>query len=316
MTKVKKSLVVDDNPDLAKVRQRARSRARVLTADVKLEDTPNYTLDTVYASSIAVNSARRAAQFKELLSQLVTFDYKSVDELDLLGQALMDIQGELNNCSKTEAALTQHANDGYAVRSLLLTYADLLAMVGTVDGNTVAKIREGAGYKDLVEDLESLNKLYEDCKLPEEGPVTKQTVDRAAELSVILGKELTLKDESDAKLAGLLAERRQIAYLLIKTHREVRRAILFLREPYGDVEEIIPSLYATGAGRPSKDKSTDDTPAAQAQPTQAQPAQPQPAPTKPAQVTQVGKTTEGAPVPAMNAGFTGNPNDNPFDDLP
>jgi len=318
MSKAKEKPAVGADPDIAKIRQVARSRVRALAAAVKLEETPNYTLDTVYASSVAVNSARRAAQLGALLSKLVTFDYQSVELLDLLGQALMDIQGEINNCSKVEAAMTVHANEGYGVRSLLLGYADLLVMVGGADAATVAKIREGAGYKDLVEDLESLHKLYGDRLLPADGPVTKKTVARAAELSVVLGKDITSKDESEASHNELLAERRRIAYLLHKTHHEVRRAILFLRDAEGDVDEIIPSLHATGVARSSKEKSTDDTSPEQGQPTQARPEQTQPGNTQPTQTkpAQVNQVSNAKDSPVVKAGFVGNPNDCPFDDRP
>jgi hypothetical protein len=255
MTNPNLSQVTVEAPDLVKGRVLSYEAIKLLLPAIKLEDTPNYSFDTVHAAAVAHAASENAAAHKDLLSTLPTFDYKNVPLLDQIGQALMYVQGEIGISAKTQSQLSQHVAEGYPLRNLLLTYSDALVLVNIINPKIVEQIRQGTGQTDLVEDLESLSHLYNQTPGGISGPVTQKHVDRAAELSSLMVQELEAKAEYEERLPALLEERRKIGYLLTKVHHQVHRAMLFIRDEQQDADELVPSLYVAGPGRPSKDKT-------------------------------------------------------------
>jgi hypothetical protein len=234
------------------------------------------------------------------LAQLITFDPKFLEKLVVYADALMYVEGEINSCSKEKSQLAEHAAEAYKLRSLLLAYADVLCITNVMDPAVIAKIRDGSGYQDLSDDMESLCQLYTKTPGAISGQVTKAHVDRAGALAALMGPELT--DLDNANLSKLLAERRQIASLLSKAHHQVHRAIFFLRDKEGDTETIIPSLYQYGSGRPAS-KGKDPLPVLN--------------PSQPAAVVSPNPTASStAAKPPTVVVKSANPMDNPFDDEP
>jgi hypothetical protein len=290
-------------PGLSDAQRADKLRASYdLCHDEIIAQDPNtpFTFDPVHAVTVISRASEQIAALNLPLGQLITFDAKYVEKMVVYAQALSYIQAEIDACSQQKSQLAEQATEAYKLRSLMFAYADVLCMANLMDPQAVAKIKEGSGYEDLAQDLAALRVLYGKTSGAISGPITQQLLDRGGALADMMKPEIDAMQSGD--LVRLLVERRQTAFLASKAHRQVRRAILFLREEEGDADTIIPSLHQYGGGRPaSKDKDT----------------LPVLNPSQPAAVVSPNPTASStAAKPPTVVVKSANPMDNPFDDEP
>lgn len=236
-------------PDLAHAQLAAYKAVRDRAAAVDITTAPPYILDAVYAFHAAITAANHANDYRAPIADLI--DIKHLDDLTVLADALMHVHSMIVARSKRVSLLAPQAEEGYQLRALLMAYGEALALTKAINPEVLVRLKDGSGYHDLVEDLGALADLYTHTPGTQTGVVTQAHINRAAELVKLMGSELATKDDSDKELAALILERRQIAALLMAAHRQVRRAMNFIRDAEEDANEIVPALRIPSGPRAS-----------------------------------------------------------------
>jgi hypothetical protein len=224
-------------------------------AAIEVAQTVPFNLDVGYAVRVARAVPPRVAHLRDVLVQLYGFDVAHLDGMASLASALEYAQIVLDMRAKRVRDLPELAAEGYQLRSLLFTYCDLLALKGLVPAEQIAALREGTGYDDLVRDLNNLVYLFQEKPelLPAGAPVTAAEVARANTLARAMSDAMGNDAEVAISQGELGDARRKLAHLLIVSHKEVRRAVAYLRFHEGDAQTLVPSLYQRGPGRAKKE---------------------------------------------------------------
>ena len=244
-------------PDRAAFDRTAPARAAL-----PLDQAPSYTLDAVHAAAQALGIARRLAPHRDAIVRLPDFDLGHLDHLPDYANALLFVQWTLAARAERVRQLPALAQEGYQARDLLLAYAELLMLKGQVAPEVIKRLRLGAGYRDLVEDLGALVTLLRD-NVGRDGALASpdelaHAMDVAAALTVALGAGA----DPDLDRDTLVAERRKLGALLVRAQTQLRRAMVYLRFDEKDAAELVPSVYVPGRRRGRGGKGAVDPVAA------------------------------------------------------
>lgn len=241
----------DTGADSAALDRAAFARTADARSALRAEDALPYTLDALHAVSRAMWIAPRLMPFRADLLALSGFDVTHLDNLETHARALRFVHAEILRRVERTNELPGLRAEAYKVRALMMAYAELLSLKGTVAPAFVAKLREGSGNRDLIEDLTVLVQELQALPAPmlsADTPVTRAEVTRAADLANELNVRIGNTPEGNLSQAELLDERRKLGSLLVKAHAQLRRGMAYLRFEQGDAAELVPSLYV-GSGK-------------------------------------------------------------------
>jgi hypothetical protein len=182
------------------------------------------------------------------IATLPEFDLPKLRKLPWYALALLHVYLLTLPSSEVESRLTALLAEGAPLREHLLVQAEGLALLGFVDRERVAAIRNGTGYLDTANDLIATAQLFQagGDELLGKTKVTRAEVGRAYELGMqlvdALGKRRLGTD--GARQAGVYeAECAKLFRLVERTYDQGRRALSYLRWSEGDLNEKMPSLY-------------------------------------------------------------------------
>jgi hypothetical protein len=242
-------------------------------AAVDLSTIAPYNLDATYAVAIARAIPARLNPHRATIAALPSSDVRHLDQLPVYADALEFAHATLTSRAARVRALPELAAEAYPLRALLLAYGDLLALKGRMPADVLTRLRQGSGYRDLVEDLNTLLVLFGDRPdaLGPGSPVGVDDLERARQLTRQLSDQLGTDRDLTLTQDELAQERRKIAHLLLTAHRELRRAVDYIRFHEGDAGALVPSLHLTG--KPGRTK--EDAPAS---PVDAAPTDPDDSP--------------------------------------
>jgi hypothetical protein len=152
--------------------------------------------------------------------------------------------------SKTESEFEALVAEATPLRDDLLVAAEALAHKNLLDPETVAGIRRGQGNLDKANDLVALAALFTQRWSHVHGKTTvaESDIERAAELGPLLLVALGAREQAGAGASKPTdrADQRARAYtLFVKAYEEARRAVAYLRWHEDDVDDIVPSLFAS-----------------------------------------------------------------------
>lgn len=241
---------------------------------VALSAAPPYTLDAVYAAAQAHGISRRLTPYRSAIAALSGFDIGHLDDLADYADALLFVHVTLLARAERVRQLPALASEGHTHRSVLLAYADLLVLKGRLDAAVVARLREGSGYRDLVEDLSALVRMIRELPgaVGAGSPVSEEELARAAEIARVMTVELGSTSDPDLGQDTLLRERRKLGALLVRAQGQLRRAMEYLRYDDADAAELVPTLYVTATR--GRGGSNDTSPASV--PAPVEPSEPVP----------------------------------------
>lgn len=232
---------------------------------VDLAHAPQYNLDAMYAAAQAQAMVRRLEPYRGALATLPGFDMAHLDGLADLASALVFVQATLVSRATRHRQLPALAAEGFELRAMMLTYCDLLALRNAISPKVVAKLREGTGYRDLIEDLAAIAVLLQNTPgaIGPTSAVTEAEVERAAEISRQMRLELGSDADPDLTHEDLIQDRRKLATLLLRSHDQLRRAMTYLRWSEGDAVALVPHLHVPQKNRRKKSTQDETDPAAQ-----------------------------------------------------
>ncbi len=226
----------------------AFDRTAPFRAALDLGQAPPYTLDAVHAAAVALGIARRLQPYRDAMRTLPGFDVAHLDHLEDYANGLLFAQWTLVARAERVRQLPALAEEGYQIRALLLAYADVLVLKGQVAPDVVQRLREGSGYRDLVEDLGVLvTVLRERVHAKAHGmPVSAEELDHALDVAAALTNALGAVADPDLGHDTLMVERRKLGVLLVRAQSQLRRAMAYLRFDEKDAEALVPTLYVPG----------------------------------------------------------------------
>jgi hypothetical protein len=228
-------------------------------ATVSLENAPPFQLDAMYASDTVRYMMPRLAPFRPSIVALAGFAPLHFDGIETKARALRYVHAELARRAQAVRNVPVLAAEGWKLRGILMSSAETLAFRGIVDPQVLVKLREGSGYRDLVDDLVVLVRMFRAIgeSQPDEVNVKPAERDRAEALANELGVIVGRAADIDATQAQLVEQRWKVAILLLRSHDELRRAMTYLRWHEGDATSLVPSLYPAGKrSAPGRDSTT------------------------------------------------------------
>ncbi len=195
----------------------------------------------------------------QIVKDVSSFDISLLDNLESYALALGHAQTEYQTATETPASLLALANEAIKWRTILLNDATTLISRGMLSEAVLGELKGINGHKNIVFDLFALANVL---KKNWANISTKTTVseDEVIQAQILADKLLTAVGEREQApvIAAVAVRDRQAAFtLFITAYDEVRSVISYQRRKQGDVDSIIPSLYA---GRIiTKKKPTDET---------------------------------------------------------
>jgi hypothetical protein len=219
------------------------------------DDIRHQTLDPLTAISTIFGALARAEKHAEDIAKLPLLKHAWIASVAGLASAVLYLDNARNSTTRKANEVASLAEEGSELVEVMS--ADVRAMMTrkVLPADSLAEYEPGNGYRNLAHNLGMLAGLCVRHWSTIEGRsgITKDDVTRASMLNEEILKVLgaRVNDNGEASQNAML--RAQAFTLLVRAYDELRRAIAFIRYHEGDVDEIVPSLYAGRGGRPRID---------------------------------------------------------------
>jgi hypothetical protein len=214
---------------------------------------------------LAVTTTLRAlpevkAMRSRLIAEFTNFDVTSFDKLEDYAIAFQHAntvyEAAAPDATKFEALLQE------SIKQRDILDADLRAAIarGHINGLRLKELRSGAGYRNVAADLFILVEIARTDwpKLEGKTFITLSELNRGERLAEDLNGALAERDRLPGKINEAADDSQRAFTAFARTHGKTRRAIQYLRDEYGDLDEIMPSIYngrASGRKRETKEGS-------------------------------------------------------------
>lgn len=260
----------------------AFERLRPKYAAIPEEDLIPVNVRITTVVGIMAAAARRMAALRDELSRVAGFDPSLLDELPLCADGLDYAEGEYR-AELQPAELGDLAQEARQTREMFVRDLRNLVAHGRVAGSFLDEYTGAPGFKNLIDDIRLLARVYRNHwpNITGRSCRTLDDLDRAE--AVIRRMTHWVGDRELGEAApGPWADLRVRAFTYaVRRYDEARRAVAFVRWTEGDADKIAPSLWRhRGRGRKGAANGTEGARPEQPippQPVQPQPVQPQPA---------------------------------------
>jgi hypothetical protein len=143
-----------------------------------------------------------------------------------------------------------------ARRDILVADAKALIARGALNSDALDDLTGTHGYKNVAFDLSGLAQMFKAAWPTIQGKTGLQAseLEQTDKLALRLAAALAHRENSAESVASATDVRQRIFTLFADTYDQIRRAIGYLRWDEGDVDNIVPSLYAgrTSSGTAKK----------------------------------------------------------------
>jgi hypothetical protein len=251
-----------ESPRYREAFQRSRDERRAIPADdlLTLNVDPQIAVTTTLTALPAIKAMR-----SRLMAEITNFDVASFDKLEDYAMAL----------SHANTAYLATAPDATNFEALLqecdkqreILQADLSAAVarGHINGERMKELRGGAGPRNVIHDVFILVQIARTdwAKLEGKTFITLAQLNRSERLTEDLNSAVAERERQPGQINEASEERLRAFTLFARTHGKTRRAIQYLRDEFGDTDEIMPSFYngrASGRKRPEPEPSKPPEP--------------------------------------------------------
>ncbi len=235
------------------------------------------TLDPSSSALVAGATAKKVEPFRAEL--IATFGPQAGEVLDQLPVvALATRQADIELTTSTPANdLTELFEQVRAMQQLLLTDADALALRGHLDPKRLEPARNVQGYLATVDSVERLvSLLREDWdRLAPHTPLKVAELDRAVVLAKSLSAAVAARDNGVHR-APAIETRIRVLSKLMRLYDALRRMMTYLRWEQDDVDQLVPSLWASRGRRTRSRNDVDPNPRTPALDDDGEPSTPVP----------------------------------------
>jgi hypothetical protein len=280
--------VVDTSAESPRYRE-AFNRSKEARAAIAAEDllTLNVDPQSAVTTTLTALPAIKAMRSR-LIAEFTNFDVASFDRLEEYAMALSHANtvylATAPDATNFEALLQECDKQREILR------ADLSAAIarGHINGERMRELRGGAGPRNVIHDAFILVQIARTdwAKLEGKTFITLAQLDRTERVTEDLNSAVAERERQPGQINEASEERLRAFTLFARTHGKIRRAIQYLRDEFGDTDEIMPSFYNGRAGsrkRPETDPSQPPEP-----PVTTPVVSPAPAPVVPAAAARIG----------------------------
>ena len=212
----------------------------------------------------------KIAGMRALIAQLLPqFPMLFFDQLEDRALALGHTQTVYESAQQQPAIPQALIDDATQAHTIALSDVTTLVHRGLIPSQALSKLNGGNGYRNLAADLFKLSEALRSNWSKISGRTSMTLAELDENLADQINQTLGIREQMP-ELQASAARDRQAAYtLFLEAYDEVRAAIAYVRRKEGDVDDIMPSLYAGRNGgmkkKPAPDEPTKPTvPAGQA----------------------------------------------------
>ena len=203
----------------------------------------------------------KIAGMRPLIVQLLPqFQILLFDQLEDRALALGHTQTVHESTQKPPAIPQALIDDATKAHTIALSDVTTLVHRGLIPSQALSTLNGGNGYRNLADDLFKLSEALRSnwSKISGRTSMTLAELDHMENLADQINQVLGIREQMP-QLQASAARDRQAAYtLFLEAYDEVRAAIAYVRRKDGDVDEIMPSLYAGRNGGMKKKPVPDD----------------------------------------------------------
>lgn len=258
---------VSSEPQLAgpEYRQALDARREPLAAMPEDKVLRNLTLDVTTVSILVLAVAAKLRAFRDqLVAQFGAEAGVLVDLLRTMGLAVR--QAETEERAAVEATdLSPLHKAVMTAYNLLVTDADSLVNRGFIPADRLVNARSLQGYQASIDSLlvvvEVLRQYWP--TISGHTPITVADIDAGERAARVLSEAIAHRDHGALRAPATELRIRALSDV-VRTYDEVERMMTFLRWHHRDIEQIMPSLYATRGKRSSVEAEPTDAPASPA----------------------------------------------------
>jgi hypothetical protein len=198
-----------------------------------------------------------------IIAELPKFDASQVAKLPRAALALVFAQTMHLAATGKEDRLNPLYQESAKLCDVLGDEARVQIKRGILHPDALEKLKGSIGYKNTQHDLQLLVNIFRNnwASLAGKTLTTEEELVRGEKLVSWLIQAVGLKEQSPAGRAKTAEMLSRAFTLFTRTYSDVRRAIAYLLWHEGDVDDVIPSLYAGRGGR-KKETTNAATPAA------------------------------------------------------
>jgi len=217
-------------------------------------------IDIPQAVTTALGALPELRAFRErIVKELPGFDITRFDKLEAYALAVGHAHSLWVAASVPMESLVALSDEAAKSRELLFSDATALAKRNLLDGRRLKELKGPNGYRNLAFDLLTLAAMLRENweRIAGKTAADLAELDQAETLADRLITALGEREQGQTT-AGASAEMRQRAYaLFVSAYDQARRAVSHLRWDEGDVDTIVPSLYAGRGGRGRKPSESE-----------------------------------------------------------
>lgn len=258
------------------------ARRPVLRAIAEDQILRDLRLDATHAAAVAEGTAKKLLPYRDAIAARFGEDAAVlVDELLTTARATKQADIELT-LAEPSADMSELAKDVSHVYSMLMADATSLSKRRLLDGTRLEKARSIKGYRALLTSTLLLIALLREewPKIEGRAILSLEELDYAEAVALRLSTALTDRDQNVDGVPARELRARALSKL-VRDYRQLHRMMQYLRYDHGDVDEIIPSFWATrGRTRRTEQEEPIGEPNAE-QPSNGQPTNEEPDPPVP-----------------------------------
>jgi hypothetical protein len=222
----------------------ALDRVRPEFAQLDDCDLISLNIDVIAACSKARAALPRIRTLRDTFeAELKRFDFTLVDKLELYCSAALQANGFYLAMMKEPENVRDLVEEATKLREVLLADVIALAKRGLLNDKPLKKLKGANGALNVASDVLTLAIMLRN-DTTSRASATEAELSRAESLSDRIVELVGLRERFSRKTDSCSRERQQAFTLFVKTYKQIRRAVMYVRGDAEDVEKFAPSLYS------------------------------------------------------------------------
>jgi hypothetical protein len=196
----------------------------------------------------------------QIVEELPRFDLERFDKLKQYALALNHTNALHRSTLPSKATMAELGDELFEIRDRLYADAMALANYRLVDGERLKECKTATGYRATATDVFTIVAVFKETwpKLEGKTPVTLAALAEAGIKALELLGLVGVREQGPVTTGEATLLRQKAFTLFSNAYDDARRAVAYLRAPFGDAEDITPSFYAARGGR--RREANDEAP--------------------------------------------------------
>lgn len=194
------------------------------------------------------------------------FNLEQFDKLEQYTLALTHAHTRYRKTFAPKEDLAELADELDEIRDHMMTNAASLAKMRLISGEQLRSLKTIPGYKALASDVLTLCSTFSDDwdKLEGKTPFTQEELHRVGTRALELVSAVGQREQGPITTGEAVLLRQKAFTLFLRAYDQARRAVQYLRNDFGDADDIAPSLYLNRTRRRGEEAEAGALPVAPA----------------------------------------------------